>query len=893
MSISNPTPARSMKPLRPKAGRRAATLLVSMVAVFISVATVAIILQSSTRSASTTRQTRQISDTRRAAQSVLEYAGARMRVELDRPAAPLAPAQSDFTTIMSGIAGSMPDAAALGIDTAVYTAAISAPTVGTIATQIDTPLIDFKNPARRDYPCLGARPVVLVRAPISATLTLTHRQSGIQTSVTLAADLIHAKRTFLQYGYYYNGYNPQISSGMPGKIKGGIFSNNPIKIWTNDWGGLGNGAIIQIDAIAGKSVQLGSGSNNNFPGIYISGGDLGIATSSPTARTNGKVTFFANHNSPFSLPTNPYDAAVAKSDFIPAFVTVADTGNTTDPANYFKNVNATNYSQYSSGKRYIIDSLNPDIAQLSARFNGNFKDATTGWSERYPDTLPKSMQQLPVSDLTAAGLVPTDPRAMIEPPQAIDPSPGGIATRGPEAQQQEVENSKLANQSKFYILVENPADAATQPLPPVIFTSAKAAAKYKKASEGLSDIKKLELRSDAFAGDILVLPKSAATAIEVKRSFYDESQRRASSSDPVKSIRVSAVDINMGVLREAIGTSTTSTTLKYANGSAWTPTDSATGWNGVVYVDVLNPKGNAWVARTNASTPVELKYDDSTPITNPTIPEDYKYSGGPLIDVASSAKVADPLNTAAEEPLIAVRVYNANKVPDLTGYPGYTGQSGITLATNTAVYTVGHINADGQRSTDKGNNAVDTQFADPTATGKEPASVPFAIACDSLTAFSPSFYRNTMDSSSTYDPTSTKLDGGDWCLASRSTRISQTSGFTDKFHEMNFSLISGGTDTSLRGSYGTSALQPAFVVNIPVGEYRVGLDTRYRGSRNMLFKSKYNRKYYNNVSSSYERSNDDAYDLTMKDSVANIPPGMPLIREYALINMRTTATTSR
>ena len=314
----------------------------------------------------------------------------------------------------------------------------------------------------------------------------------------------------------------------------------------------------------------------------------------------------------------------------------------------------------------------------------------------------------------------------------------------------------------------------------------------------------------------------------------------------------------MGALRTAIGTATTATTLAMQNGAAWDANNTTgAGWNGVIYVDVANPLGLGWVSNDKSGN--ALVYP--TTGTN----------AGILTNQSTGKAVSDPLSTASEQSLIAVRLYDANIVPDRTGASGYTGPAGCTVATNTAVYTVGDINADGLSTTDKDYGY---SFAATGTIGAEPNAVPFAIVCDSLTAFSSAYYQG--------DTTHTNLAKSDKMLDTISGIVTQPTGFSD-FHEMDFALISGGTDASFRGSYG-GASQPAFVINIPIGETRNNLNVRYRGSRNVLFQSLYNQKYFNNVGSSYENSNDEAFDQSFKTGA--LPPSIPNVKLFRLSGLK-------
>jgi hypothetical protein len=405
----------------PRRRKRASALIAALICIFLCTAIIGLVLDASTQIARDTVRVRRTSDAQRAAIGYTEYVAAVMRNELEKPGAPATPTAADFAAMLKMITDQPPSAGTLGVDASRYSLQLSAPSLGAIRTKTDFNLPTTRDPARQNLPGVGSRAALALSQAITCTLVLTDQSSGQVSRATATGDLVYVRNTFLQYGYYFNGFKPQISSGTQNKFKGGIFSNNPVRLATNDWGGIGWGASIQIDSVNAPHITLSSLEQarfgnviNYYNGIYISGGDLGYQAGSALARMDGKITYFANKDTPRLLPANPTSAGAAKSDFLPTFLTAADFDGAASDSDYFKNLHESGLTGRTTAG--IIDSRHPDIKSLAGRYNGNFADANTGWQARYPDTLPKSMQQLPADKLAELGLVDTDPHAILEPP---------------------------------------------------------------------------------------------------------------------------------------------------------------------------------------------------------------------------------------------------------------------------------------------------------------------------------------------------------------------------------------------------------------------------------------------------------------------------------------------
>lgn len=705
-------------------------------------------------------------------------------------------------------------------------------------------------------------------------------------SAVMQASLQTRRSSLLRTAMYFSAYTPFLWGGN-NIYRGGIHSNKNAYFWAS---GSSEGARVQIERISAPGIYfrdyktgigawganaavpgefpdaLLPGNNDRFNGtnnrvisgdgalnpqrqaIYISMGDR---------NGDGKVVGYGGASFQATSTSAPNTAG---TEYRPAYRSEWDLGGTNqlDANNFWRTDNTYRDALTGQTKNYDstyfrIDSDNPNIRTLSTLFNGNFKDNQTG----YQSVSPAGLEAL------------TDPHQVIEPPADAPTAPSAPLANRPlsaaddpiafaewaaydsakaaAANASAVEAAKLSTKSNFYVYVETTPRFTGDVVPKVtVFSSSKAATAYKKAIAAASDADMRAAVEAASAPNILTLPKGV---INTTRRFIDYTQRQISASDTATP-RVSAVDIDIGALRAAIGTADNPTTaITKADGSTWNPNDTTSGWNGVAYVDVDNPKGTGWSA---APPPVGM----------------------------TAAPATDNANRTTEN-LTAVRIFNAADIPTRAGTPGYdrtdVTREGFSLATNTAVYTVGNINANGDPADDVsyGTSSGATEATAKEKTKGKEHHTAMAIACDSLIVMP----GNHLDPLGTGVADLTNGDNVANTAGPGSAAGGSPIYTANTFTELNFAVLSGGVDPN-KFNIPKHALQ----TYSPACAHSNGGTYRYRGSANQLFLAKYNTKWS-------QASHGTPYlgkivDVGYDDNfpAGYTPPGIPSVLHFAPLN---------
>lgn len=283
-------------------------------------------------------------------------------------------------------------------------------------------------------------------------------------------------------------------------------------------------------------------------------------------------------------------------------------------------------------------------SQLESRVSSkNFHDiASQAWRGYVQDQSHGIAAQSPPGVTT-----PAEARQLILPPNSA-----GNPT---------LEAQKYSNKAGLYVVVEptgqvvnfkNPADA----------TAYKAVAAASRAAWRAANT------------DKIVVPP--AGMINNQRRMYDHREGRW----------VNTIDINLGVMRSAVNTSTADAASNFkVNGADWS-IDAADGWNGIVYVDVENP--HAGFASTS--------------------------------DVGTMG--------AGSGTRTAVRLVNGSQLPNRAAVNSASPE-GLTVATNTTTYITGHFNADGTLAADMSDTSV-----------PEANEVPAAVVADAINILSQAWW---------------------------------------------------------------------------------------------------------------------------------------------------------
>lgn len=191
-----------------------------------------------------------------------------------------------------------------------------------------------------------------------------------------------------------------------------------------------------------------------------------------------------------------------------------------------------------------------------------------------------------------------------------------------------------------------------------------------------------------------------------------------------------------------------------------------------------------------------------------------------------------------------VRVINGTGgVPSYTG--GANSERGLTIATNTALYVLGHYNADGTVTSDAGNNS---------AMNIETNENPAAFASDSFTVLSP-----------------------DWSDAKSFTEAKQS---TSQSTEISAAVLSGLMPTNKNGNNNYSGGAHNFIQFLQNHSGTVAI----RGSIVALFESRMNPGEWN---LSYYGPPTRQWGFSEQFKGGIYPPGTPKVTSYRRVNFNT------
>ncbi|MCW5550049.1 MAG: hypothetical protein KIT44_13885 [Opitutaceae bacterium] len=283
-------------------------------------------------------------------------------------------------------------------------------------------------------------------------------------------------------------------------------------------------------------------------------------------------------------------------------------------------------------------------SQLESRVSSkNFHDiASQAWRGYVQDQSHGIAAQSPPGVTT-----PAQARQLILPPDA-----GGSAT---------IEAQKYSNKAGLYMVVE-PNGRVVNFKDPADATAYKAVAAGSRAAWRTANANKI------------VVPPSGM--VNNQRRMYDHREGRW----------INTIDINLGVMRTAVNTSTADAASNFkVNGADWN-LDASDGWNGIVYVDVESP--NTGFSSTS--------------------------------DVGAMG--------AGSGTRTAVRLVNGSDLPNRAAVSASSAE-GLTVATNTTAYITGHFNADGSLAADQSDTSV-----------PEADEVPAAVVADAINILSQAWW---------------------------------------------------------------------------------------------------------------------------------------------------------
>ncbi len=867
------------------------TMILCALASVLAVTTLAL----GTHNRQMTLRARVQSDAARTATSAIHYTASQLKTK----------AESPTPSAISALATQMDiPLASLGVDADTYDLAASFARAVRVGDPVRLNRSQFKMSSYErpefigDPDGKGSSVDQLWAQPIRVQVSLTPK--GVMTrpvTCTMEAALQFRVKSLFQVAMFFNDTIAWLPGGA-NTYRGGIHSNSPMYIWAKTTNASqGVGARIQIESISAPSIYFRNfgpsdldTSGNPLPNspsawgtagtysqaVYISRGDLnGDKIISAYNPVGSKSSQTVSQNS-----FNPWT-----DEYRPAYPTYWDQGRTDIYNNYWTlDVGDTDPK---TGKvtrakpNSRIDSDNPNIGNLATLFKDNYKDSKTGF------------QKVEVSSLAT-----TTPRSIIEPP---NPS---FSAAGASDQQVAAEAEKFSNKAGVYLYVETEKRFPGDTVPRVLAfkPGVNAAGKSLTAAQAVAQYKATPIAGPAaitaakmnLADTLIELP---AGIVETSRRFVDYTQQKQNASD-TPTPRVSAVDIDMGKLREALGSKDapaptdtsksirTQTVGKDAAGNialvdngAWNAT---AGWNGVMYMEVDKPQGAGW----SADTPPAAAQKQDTDSNGKLI---FNSDGTPKMVAAETAIAAAPLkdnkgyDTAN---LTGVRIHNAEKLPDLAGTPGYKQEKeGFTFATNTAVYTVGNINADGNPDTDssygtssgqdfgtydKNSSHFENNSAlNPTSgTQADKHQFPFAIAADAITVMSQKHKNPT--GSATFGDNLTEGDN-----VANKTNASSNLYYRESFTELNFGAIAGGANPSAN-------YQSRRPLQVYMPARWDANDIRYRGSLVTLFESQYSKKWTGGNGSQQSRAMDIGYARSY--AMGYIPPGVPISMTSVLVN---------
>jgi len=363
-----------------------------------------------------------------------------------------------------------------------------------------------------------------------------------------------------------------------------------------------------------------------------------------------------------------------------------------------------------------------------------------------------------------------------------------------------VEAQKFSNKAGLYWVVENDGDVFG-------FWDPAHATDFKAASN----------RSTWATSnpDKIVVPP--ASMINNERRMYDWRERQW----------VNTIDFDMGVMRDAVHAATSGSADNFkVNGGDWDMDDptSQGAWNGVMYVDVESP--------LSGFTSPGLSYKTSATTT-----------------------VSQGSGTGART---AVRLLNAEDLPNRRDADPTNSflPEGISIATNAAIYTVGHFNADGTLQSDLSD-----------MTQPEANEVPAAIIADAVNILSEAW--DTRDFT-----TNEVVPSGDLTSGNSSRPNSDHT-------EISAAFLTGIVSTT-----GTNNSQySGGVENYPRFHERwSGKSLRYRGSIVALFESEVATGTWHDAK--YGAPRREWGFNSMFGTQRRYPPGTPIIRTFRRLDYR-------
>lgn len=284
------------------------------------------------------------------------------------------------------------------------------------------------------------------------------------------------------------------------------------------------------------------------------------------------------------------------------------------------------------------------------------------------------------------------------------------------------ETAKTAYEASLYTYVDNSGDV-------MVFTNEANAESYKAASnktawKSANTSKYIDPAETSGFVNMPYVERYNDGGTDYTSASKNTDLARGAIFDAQQKKTVAMVDLDLG----ALSTKVKSGAIKLANGTSWNTTGT-TGWNGVMYVDVANPTGmptsvpvkdkasGYYIGPVTTTNPVT---GVSTTVTKPdsSITADTAIKAPlPSLNITGTAKAWNDGSSISDTGLTGVRIKNATTVPSaLIGDPGFT------LATNTATYTVGSVNADGNISTGT-TSLQDDQSSATSTTAKVPAAI--------------------------------------------------------------------------------------------------------------------------------------------------------------------------
>lgn len=353
----------------------------------------------------------------------------------------------------------------------------------------------------------------------------------------------------------------------------------------------------------------------------------------------------------------------------------------------------TGGTTFSDGTYITNPSQTSTVVDKALPFYNFMKGTSAGATSGYLTTGETGAQSVPIDGLTYVS-DPNDPSLktstnwdtdrLIDPPNPANYDASGVAKTV-------TESAKTATQASLYMYVDSNGAVKA-------FVAAGGRLAYQNAMAYKSSGATVGLLSASVVGSFVKTPSvtryqdtttnaSGVTTVTSKvdlpsNAIYDNQQKAT----------VGLVDLNVG----ALGAVLKSGAVSLASGGNWTPTATGTGWNGVIYVEVQSP--SVALKKLPVTSPAGVPIDAGNGLPNASTTNPL-YAALPTMNVTKSAMDwstdATLPSSSNANVLTGLRLQNARSVPG--GLVG--GNTGFTLATNTATYSVGSINADGDLTT--------------------------------------------------------------------------------------------------------------------------------------------------------------------------------------------------